>query len=77
MYPEDLLYTKSHEWVKVEDDRAIVGCHILCSGPARRGGFVELPRKERKLRPEMLLPFRICKSGSRCVCTGIRENNRS
>ncbi len=25
MFPKDLLYTKSHEWVKIEDDEVIVG----------------------------------------------------
>ncbi len=25
MFPKDLLYTKSHEWVKVEGDEAIIG----------------------------------------------------
>ena len=25
MYPEDLLYTKEHEWIRVEGDIATIG----------------------------------------------------
>lgn len=24
-FPKELMYTKSHEWVKVEEDKALVG----------------------------------------------------
>jgi glycine cleavage system H protein len=42
--PNDLLYTKEHEWVKVEGDRATIG--ITDHAQAELGDivFVELPK---------------------------------
>ena len=39
--PEDLLYTKEHEWVKVEDDVATTG--ITDHAQEQLGDIVELP----------------------------------
>lgn len=50
MYPEDLLYTKSHEWVKVEDDRAIVGVTSYAQDQLVEVVFVELPEEGKKVK---------------------------
>ncbi|HOA98373.1 MAG TPA: glycine cleavage system protein GcvH [Candidatus Atribacteria bacterium] len=49
MYPEDLLYTKSHEWVKVEDDRAIVGVTSYAQDQLVEVVFVELPEEGKEV----------------------------
>jgi len=50
VYPEDLLYTKSHEWVKVEDDRAIVGVTSYAQDQLVEVVFVELPEEGKKVK---------------------------
>ncbi len=50
MYPEDLLYTKSHEWVKVEDDRAIVGVTSYAQDQLVEVVFVELPEEGKEVK---------------------------
>jgi len=49
VYPEDLLYTKSHEWVKVEDDRAIVGVTSYAQDQLVEVVFVELPEEGKEV----------------------------
>lgn len=41
--PEDLLYTKEHEWVKVDGDIATVGITDFAQGELGDIVFVELP----------------------------------
>ena len=44
MYPEDCLYSKDHEWVRVEeDDRAVVGITDFAQDELGEVVFVELP----------------------------------
>jgi len=50
VYPEDLLYTKSHEWVKVEDDRAIVGVTSYAQDQLVEVVFVELPEEGKEVK---------------------------
>ncbi len=50
MYPEDLLYTKNHEWVKVEDDRAIVGVTSYAQDQLVEVVFVELPEEGKEVK---------------------------
>jgi glycine cleavage system H protein len=50
MYPDDLRYTKDHEWLRRQGDRAVVG--ITHHAQAQLGDvvFVELPAVGRKLK---------------------------
>ncbi len=43
MYPENLRYTKEHEWVKIEDDIATVGITFYAQEKLGDVVFVELP----------------------------------
>ena len=50
MYPEDLLYTKSHEWVKVKDHQAIVGVTSYAQDQLVEVVFVELPEEGKEVK---------------------------
>ena len=41
--PEDLLYTKEHEWVKIKDDQAIIGITEFAQSQLGDIVFLELP----------------------------------
>lgn len=43
MYPENLKYSKSHEWVRVDGDKAVVGITSFATGKLGDIVFVELP----------------------------------
>jgi glycine cleavage system H protein len=53
--PEDLKYTKEHEWVKLEDDTAIVGITDYAQGELGDIVFVELPKVGARI--EAMKPF--------------------
>ena len=55
MIPEDLLYSKEHEWVKLEEDIATVGITDYAPGELGDIVFVELPQVGTKV--ECLKPF--------------------
>ncbi len=44
MYPEDLKYTTEHEWVRVEDDIAVIGVTDFAQKELGEVVFVELPQ---------------------------------
>ena len=44
MYPEGLRYTKTHEWLKVEDSRGKVGITYYAQDRLGDVTFVELPQ---------------------------------
>ena len=44
MYPEDLRYTTEHEWVRVEDDIAVLGVTDFAQKELGDVVFVELPQ---------------------------------
>lgn len=44
MYPEDLKYMESHEWVRCEDDIAIVGITFYAQQEIQDVVYVELPK---------------------------------
>ncbi len=44
MIPEDLKYSKEHEWVRLEDDIAVVGITDYAQGVMGDIVFVELPQ---------------------------------
>jgi glycine cleavage system H protein len=50
MYPEDLRYTKDHEWIRPQGERGVVG--VTHHAQAQLGDvvFVELPAVGRKLK---------------------------
>ena len=43
MYPEDLKYSKDHEWVRVEGDECVVGITDFAQGELGEVVYVELP----------------------------------
>ena len=44
LVPDDLKYTKTHEWVRVQDDTATVGITEHAQAELRDIVFVELPK---------------------------------
>ncbi len=46
MYPEDLLYTEDHEWIKVEDGVATMGITDFAQNELGDIVFVELPEED-------------------------------
>ena len=50
MYPDDRRYTKEHEWVKVEGDRARVGITDYAQNQLGDVVFLELPEVGHVLR---------------------------
>jgi glycine cleavage system H protein len=42
-YPDDLRYSKEHEWVRVEEDRATIGITSFAADELGDIVFVELP----------------------------------
>lgn len=55
MIPEDLKYSKEHEWVRFEDDIATVGITDYAQGELGDIVFVELPKVGAKV--ECTKPF--------------------
>lgn len=55
MIPEDLKYTKEHEWVKLENGTAKVGITDYAQGELGDIVFVELPQAGAKV--EAMKPF--------------------
>jgi len=53
--PDDLKYSKEHEWVKVEGDNAVVGITDYAQGELGDIVFVELPKVGSKV--EYMKPF--------------------
>jgi glycine cleavage system H protein len=43
MYPTDYLYSREHEWVKVEDDTCVIGITEFAQQELGEVVFVELP----------------------------------
>ena len=43
MYPSDYLYSREHEWVKVEDDTCVLGITEFAQQELGEVVFVELP----------------------------------
>jgi len=60
MYPEDLKYTKEHEWVRVEGDKGRVGITEYAKDQLGDVVFVELPPLGRQLR--QMEPFGVVES---------------
>ena len=48
--PEDLKYTKSHEWVRISEDTATVGVTDHAQAELTDVVFVELPESGRQVR---------------------------
>lgn len=55
MIPDDLKYTKEHEWVRVENGTAVVGITDYAQGELGDIVFVELPANGTKV--EAMKPF--------------------
>jgi glycine cleavage system H protein len=49
-FPEDLKYTKEHEWVRVEGGVGVVGITDYAQGELGDIVFVELPQKGRAVK---------------------------
>ncbi len=50
MYPQELRYSKDHEWLRVEGDRATVGITDYAQNQLGDVVFVELPEVGRKVK---------------------------
>ncbi|HET7746351.1 MAG TPA: glycine cleavage system protein GcvH [Vicinamibacteria bacterium] len=50
MYPDDLRYSKDHEWIRVEGDRGTVGITHYAQKQLGDVVFVELPEVGRSLK---------------------------
>ena len=48
--PENLYYTKEHEWLKIEDDTATIGITDYAQKSLHEIVFVDLPEIKRKVR---------------------------
>ena len=48
--PEDLFYTDQHEWIKIEDDHALVGITDFAQSSLGDIVFVELPEINSKFQ---------------------------
>ncbi len=44
MIPEELLYTKTHEWVRLDNDKAVVGVTHFAQEQLGDLTFIELPQ---------------------------------
>jgi len=49
MYPDDLLYSEEHEWIRVEDDVAVIGITDFAQGQLGEIVYVELPSPDSAL----------------------------
>ncbi len=49
-FPDNLKYTKDHEWIRVEGDAGVVGITDYAQGELGDIVFVELPGKGKKVR---------------------------
>jgi len=49
-FPDNLKYTKDHEWIRVEGNSGIVGITDYAQGELGDIVFVELPAKGKKLK---------------------------
>lgn len=49
-YPEDLKYTKEHEWVRMEGDTAVVGITDFAQDKLGSIVFIELPSPGKKYK---------------------------
>jgi glycine cleavage system H protein len=58
--PEDRKYTKEHEWVKVDGDRALVGITRFAQDQLGDIVYVELPKVGERV--EMMKPFGVIES---------------
>ena len=52
MYPDDLRYTKDHEWVRIKGDRATVGITHYAQKQLGDVVYLELPEVGRKLKAQ-------------------------
>jgi glycine cleavage system H protein len=50
MIPQDLKYTKEHEWVRIEGDKAIFGITDHAQSALGDITFVELPEKGKEVK---------------------------
>ncbi len=49
MIPDNLLYTRSHEWVKIQDNTILAGITFFAQEQLGDITFVELPEKGKRL----------------------------
>jgi len=50
--PKELLYTRSHEWIKIEGDIAIIGITDYAQNSLGDITFIELPEKGAEVKQE-------------------------
>jgi glycine cleavage system H protein len=52
MYPKDLKYTKTHEWIKVEGNTATIGITEYAVNQVKDIVFIELPKVGIKIKAD-------------------------
>jgi len=60
LYPQDLRYTKEHEWIRVEGTRGVVGITAFAQEQLGDVVFVELPKVD--VAVELGKPFGVVES---------------
>ena len=71
-FPENIKYTKEHEWVRVEGNTGIVGITDYAQGELGDIVFVELPAKGKQVKQgETFGSIEAVKARFRSVCAGI------
>ena len=55
MTPKDRKYTRTHEWVKIEDNQAIVGITYHAQDSLGDITFIELPKIGAELRKKVMV----------------------
>ena len=49
-FPENILYSKDHEWIRVEENTGVVGITEYAQGELGDVVFVDLPQKGKQLK---------------------------
>ena len=76
-YPDDLRYSKEHEWVRVDGSRATIGITSFAADELGDIVFVELPEVGRVLQPvRRLRRRREREGGQRPLRAGLRRGRR-
>jgi len=63
MYPEDLKYSKEHEWIKIDGDTAIIGITDFAQDQLTDVVFVELPEVGKQIE----------QNGNLCVVESVKS----
>ena len=71
-HPSDALYTREHEWIRVDGDTVTVGISSFAQEALGDIVFVSLPGRVECERRELLRGGRVHEERQRRVCAGER-----